>query len=73
MTLDLSFSSDVLTPDGTMTARAFWTNAHREGVAGLPESGDETKLEMVRAVVDMIGEITGEIAKAALLLLSLRD
>ena len=55
-----------------MTAGAFWTNVRREEVGELAESGNETKVEMVRAVVDMIGEITDEIANA-LLLLSLRD
>ena len=72
MTLDLSFSSDVLTPEGAMTARAFWTNVRREEVGELAESGNETNLEMVRAVVGTIGEITDEIADA-LRLLSLRE
>ena len=55
-----------------MTARAFWTNVHREELAELVESGGDTKMEMVRAVVDMVGEFGGEIA-SALMLLSLRD
>ena len=60
-TLDLTFSTDMLTPEGAMTARAFWTNVSRSE-AEVPVDMVGTWEQMLEVVAGMIVSITDDLA-----------